>query len=354
MCYNIFQRRNLEEIIIVSESTRRQINIPGELGGFYDTYVSEVHEKFASLSRRDILKQMPEPSIADISDTERLRYVDLCPPRGVNDNGDTVALFLPHAQAWKPSMYARAEFARQAVAKGARMLVFPNNTFGDSYYQLTDVQRERIAEGDLSSLAEKFVKVIEGLDIDSIALTGYSLGGLVGAEVAAVGSDKVKVTVINADETPNIVSNAKELRNDFMASGGWGDQRQALKDSGIAAMEDILNVPRLAADYVRFGAATLMNSDAGALHSGMARPRLNENLARAYSTYPELGVKLGYMVGSLLFKAEAVQEHPRTFVEAYGAYSTSGNHRHATGDNIVAHALMMLDGLSLKYRLDGV
>lgn len=282
---------------------------------------------------------MPAVQYRPASETELIGYAEL----GPQEAEQTIGLFLPHAQGWKPSMYMRAEFARQVVNPDAKMLVFPN---GDNYYQLNPWDKQSLSQGDFTSLSEKFTRVIETKAVGQVALTGYSLGGLLAPNVAAVGSGAFEVTHVNSDEAPARKRTAKQLQKDFMDSGAWSDQKHAIQDAGIPALAETLNTPRLAIDYARFGVQALTSASLRRVHEAMAATDLVATTRHLRQSNPEISIKYGRIAGSLLSDPEQEdREHGNFRIVTYGK-TPQANRKHTTGDNIVAHALMVRDGLS--------
>jgi len=264
-------------------------------------------------------------------------------PRGDEiDDTNTLVVTLPHEQAWKPSMQLRTELLRQIVAPDSRAVVFPNNTWQKrSYYGFDNDTCSRMANGDIRPFAEKQVRVLEKLGVSKVSVTGYSLGASAGIGIAAVGSPDIEITHVNADEAPSANRDAKQLQKDFMSSGGWSEQRAAIAQSAIPALSRAQLSPKLAMDYANFGLSTLVKENK-ALLQAMAG-NISPLVETAVANYPDMKMKIGYVAGSLLVDAASL-ELPKyaRLVE----YSGSGSQMHATGDNIVAHALMALDGLN--------
>ena len=295
----------------------------------------DLHEDWQKLSLQDMLGAMPEPRATEYGDV-----VVLDPANSdKRDETHTLVLGLPFQQAWKPSMYVRAEYARQVVAPESRMVVLPNNSNGQRYYDFSKAELGRMKDGNLGPFFERHVRALEDLDIrGKVTLSGYSLGGLTAVGIAAVCSNNFEVSTVNADELPTGSRTPKELQKAFMSSGGWGEQRAAIADAKLPVLSRALNAGRLALDYAKFGLATLSPVNK-ALSAGMARGDFGELLERARANAPEANFKLGHVVGSQLFLPAEGSLEDFDIRE----YSGAGAHMHATGDNVVAHALMIVD-----------
>lgn len=307
--------------------------VPDELTDLLDDPVVQVaQEDWQARRLQDVLATMPQPT-----DTEHGRAVVL-EPRGYW-NGTTTVLATPFQQAWKPSMFIRAAYAQQAVAPRSRMVVLPNNSATDTYYNFEQPELEQLASGNFSPLFEHQARVLEALGVEgAVTLSGYSMGALTAIGLAKVCSDKLAVATINADEAPTGGREPKQLQKDFLASGGWGEQRAAINDAHIPALSEALNSRRLALDYTRFGLASLRATNK-ALAEGMARVDFGQLLLEARAQAPSAVIKLGHVVDSRIVHLDRVP----VGVADIQAYSGAGAHKHTTGDNAVAHALMMLD-----------
>jgi len=300
--------------------------------------VQETHEFWQNRSLQDVCAAMPEPVV-----TEYGRAVVLDPVDAEWD-GTTSVLALPFQQAWKPSMFIRAAYAHQAVAAESRMVVLPNNSATDTYYHFERAELRKLSAGNLNPLFEHQARVLEALGVEGkVTLSGYSMGALTVLGLAKVCSDEFTVVSVNADEAPTGGREPKELRKAFMASGGWSEQRAAVADARLPALSEVLHARRLVLDYVRFGLASL-GAENKALAAGMARVDFGELLSGGRAQFPGAIMKLGHVADSRLVQLEHVPQALRDIRR----YSGAGAHKHATGDNVVAHALMMLDAQRLE------
>ncbi len=314
-------------------------NVPDELTNYLSVQsLEETQNYWQTRSLADVRAAMPEP----IS-TEYGGAVVLEPTGSECDDTYTMVLGLPFQQGWKPSMYIRAEYARQLIAPDSRMVVLPNNTNRKQYYAFSSEDRAKMTSGNLGPFFERHVRVLEELEVQGeVMLTGYSLGGLTAVGIAAKCPSKFDVRMVNADELPTGTREPKELQRAFMKSGGWGEQREAVADAKVPALSAALNTGRLALDYAQFGLSTF-DADNKALHAGMARGDFGELLRQARANLPEATIKLGHVAGSQLFLPSAGVDLGAFNVREY---TGAAAHMHATGDNIAAHAMMILDGVA--------
>jgi len=318
--------------------------VPDELTDLLDDpTVQAAQEDWQDWTLRDVHKAMPEPTA-----TEYGRAVVL-EPEGDWD-GTTTVLATPFQQAWKPSMFIRAAYAQQAVAPESRMVILPNNSVTDTYYHFERPELGQLSSGNLTPLFEHQARVLEALGVEGkVMLSGYSMGALTAIGLAKVCSERLAVVSVNADEAPTGGREPKALNKDFMTSGGWGEQRAAIADARVPALSEALKTRRLAFDYARFGTASLLSMVGlrpvnKALAEGMARVDFGALLLEARAQFPEAIIKLGRVVDSRMVQLERVPQAAADIRE----YSGAGAHKHTTGDNVVAHALMMLDAQRLE------
>ena len=329
----------LYNILVMPESTP-QPTVPDELTPYLDdNLVQAAYERWRATTTADMRRDMPEP----IS-TEYGRAVILDPHEGERDEYSTIVVGAPYRQGWKPSMYIRMELARQAIFPNGRLIVLPNNSVGDPYLTLPEDQLDQVAAGNLRPFYEQQARVLEALDTQGeVILSGYSLGALTAVGLAVVASDKYKVALVNADEPPTGDRGTKELKHDFLKSGGWGDQRAAIADADIPVLTQALSVGRLGMDYARFGVTSIDTFSRG-LMEGIAHQQFGDLLKAAREQWPDVSFKIGQIAGSRLVRVDQVPADLAILHE----YTGAGAHKHATGDNPVAHALMILDAISVS------
>jgi hypothetical protein len=312
--------------------------VPDELEPLLDDeMVENAHQFWQSITIPELRRIMP-----GITTTPYGRAA-VIEPVGEWDE-TTIVVGAPFQQVWKPTIFARMGYAQLAICPTSRMVVLPNNSVASINIDVPLEKREVVASGDLRPFYEQQARVLEALGTSgAVMLSGYSLGALTAIGLAAVCSDKYKVEVVNADEPPTGGREHKELRRDFLDSGGWADQRAAIADSQLQLFSKLLNRPRLVIDYAEFGAASF-DPFSQALSNGMARQDFSELVKSARNQWPDIPFKIGHVAGSKLVRVEQIPSD----VAHVRSYSGDGTHMHATGDNVVAHALMMLDALSVE------
>ncbi len=305
--------------------------VPDQVTHLLDDTFLEVHERWAVKSLDEFRTETAD--YVTISRNGHTTTSVVLDPAGERDD-TTVVLALPHQQAAKDSMLIRARFAQETIAPHSRMILLPNNSDKGQYYDFSENEAARLRMS-LLPLAERQMRMLEALKVENAVLSGYSLGGLAVAALAAMPNSSINVLGVNIDEAPaKNGRTAKELQKDFLSSGGWGAQRGAIKDAQLPILSEVQSIPGLAIDYARFGLASL-NKTNKAIASGMAGNTLAAYLNRIRAQYPDAALKIGKVVGSKLLEID----------DDVIVYSGEGTHLHATGDNPVAHAAMMLHGL---------
>lgn len=306
--------------------------------------VLAVHERFAGMSY-DELKAVTalDNEVALPAGATKAAVIgdENGPDAGVH------VLALPHQQAWKPSMALRSHMYHAINNPDGLTIVLPNNSVSNRYYQYDGTDRLDIVNGEMDVHYDRQLTTVEGIlerfgaYVGPVALKGYSLGGLTALGMAAAGSDRLNVTEVHSFEAPNQETTPKALRKAFMKSGTLGDQRGAIEDAHIPALEQALRFDRLMLDYARFGVASVVNAGNKALAAGMAEPGYEQLVRRALSQHDRARIYAGHVIGSRLFSPEVVAgiNDPRFIVRSIA--EGDGNRRHATGDNPVAHALIL-------------
>ena len=314
--------------------------VPDELTPLLDnSLVQAAQDYWETTSLEALHRIMPQPTTVTFGRDGSGRAVEI-EPLGEWDE-TTMVVGTPYQQAWKPSMFVRMDYAHMAVNPNSRMVVLPNNSVTDQYIDLSGSQLEAVSNGNLRPLFEQQLRVLESLGVrGEVTLSGYSLGALTAIGLAAVCSDKFNVSSLNADEPPTGERDPKILQKDFLASGGWGDQKAAIEDTQLPVLSQALNTRRMGMDYLRFMVASL-DPCSKAVRQGMARHNFAELLKSARDQWPTIPIKVGQVAGSRLVRVEQVP----TDIVALRQYSGPGARKHATGDNVVAHSLMILDAL---------
>lgn len=214
--------------------------IPVELQPQWDGHAREVHSQWQAKSAEDLLASMPEPQVVDLSDGTQARCW-VMEPDGDYDERSVLAQSLPHAQGLKPTMFSRTKLAQDLLDKPRLSVVFPNSTKKEPAYTLTAEQQVRVANGDVSPVIEKRLRVLEKLGFATglLAITGFSDGGQKAAAMAAKASEHYEVEAVGVFEPPNVMErSAKELRKAF-TDGGLKPLQKAVRDSAIPAHSDL-------------------------------------------------------------------------------------------------------------------
>lgn len=307
--------------------------------------VSNIRNHWRDKSLDDVYGEMPVPHNVGISGDRRVQLLELMPESDDYDTTNTVVLGLPFLNGLSAHQYIRAK-SMQLMNPDVPLVVMPNNSHKESAYSFNDEDRKKLATGDITPLGEIEMQALEQFDrkirrLGVMSLTGYSQGALTVLAMGAVGSGQLNVNVINADEAPSKTGrSAKELQKDFLA-GGMFDVPDEAKETEISALEQALSRPRFILDVARFGIQSL-RSDSKLIHHAMSGSA--NNLVEAASNQ-DVPIKLGFIESSPMFDpASITTDAENVTIVGYGEGFSRG---HATGDNVIKHALLAQDGLNL-------
>lgn len=256
-----------------------------------------VEHKWRGISLNDARAMVSKPTTVEING--RLINAYIIKPESVDyDPTDAVVRFAEFGQTINAiQQFIGAKITQEVVAPNRQLIMLENNGIGQTEHEFDDVLMESIRKKGLRPYAEDKIRVLEKLGIKRADFTGWSLGARLAIEAVAVGSTEIDVVHVNADEPPSMLGRtAKELRKDFMKSGGWAEQRQAGDDCEARAVAEAFKPARLAIDYAKFGWASLRAHNQ-VLHDAMAGD-ISESMASAYNANPDVSIKLGVVEGS--------------------------------------------------------
>lgn len=300
-----------------------------------------LHERWANKSLSDIYREMPIlPEHIEINDNSFVETVTL-DYVGAEGDDSTIVMALPYLNGWTPHHYIRARTMQEIVAPNSKVVVLPAEADSVS---LNDSDRQRLKVGDAKSVAEKQMKALEMLNLGKVAMTGYSWGAITVLNIVETGSDRLEVVGANMDEIPSAMDrDVKLLKKDFMASGGILALRTAVRSSDIPALSEVMSLPRMVRDLIRFGAKGMFDKDSKLIANAMTDSAMSSIMNVAEQVGPDKS-KVGYIEGSRIFNPINVH-----FAQELGArvveYVGRGFLGHASADNVILHAGMVNDGL---------
>jgi hypothetical protein len=305
--------------------------------------ILEVYDYWANKTLEQVAREMPEPTYLTLDEERQVKLVELEPNSWQYDETKATVLGLPFLNGYTPQHYMRAKTLQILMGSENPLWIMPNNSHKDNAYTLADSDRIRLATGNIKPLGELEMRAFEKLrtmrGIGSLSISGYSQGGLTALAMGAAGSDILHIEAVNADEAPSkTYRSAKELQKDFL-SGGMFDVPNAAKDADIDALTDAMSKPKFILDIMRFFVQSKRH-DSKLIHhamSGSVDGLVAETLGN------NVPVKLGHVEGSPMFDPESIDETQDNLTIV--SYTGASNRGHATGDNIIAHALMAKDGL---------
>lgn len=272
--------------------------------------------------------------------------VVLGPKNGEVDESRSIILATQYLQDWKPYMYVMCELTRQIVAPNSRMLVLPNNTRQQTYYDFSKEDIQRIDSGDMTPFYDMMVRTVEAvqtkgiMQLGHVAATGSSQAGLTVLGMASKNSDKFNIAVVNADEAPTKERPGK-LQKDFFKSGTALGHRASARDAKLPVMNELTTWQKLIPDYAR--AMKESKSPLGtALRHAMEKPDFAELVRTVLRRSPSTAIKIGSIAGSLLTRFEDIPEDPRILRRHY---TGAGAHKHATLNNPFFVALATVEAI---------
>lgn len=223
----------------MSTSPNSSFYLPPQLEQGRDDSLMAIHETWQAKSVEDIAARMPESQMYG-AEEKATRFVELKPAGGEYDPEQTALLPLPVAKPWDPATYTWAEIVRQAAVPDGRMIVFPHNNFGHRSFTLTRAERSVVETGDLSPLAERYVRVCQALGVESLALVaGWSFGASAGAAFSAYAADHLQLTAHAFDEAPNTYANRSFTSIAKALSREKGISRKVAEQSGLPAYPEL-------------------------------------------------------------------------------------------------------------------
>lgn len=310
-----------------------------------EAMIESVYEHWYGKSYHDVAAEMPEPMYINIPGDRKVQTIEVAPTGSDHDITRDIVLGLPYLNGYTVHHYIRAKTLQLLTHPNSSVWIMPNNGSDKSAYQFNTEENCRLSNGDIRPLAEMQLRAFENSSarFGTLAITGYSQGGLTAVAMAAVGSDKLVIDRVNADEMPSRSNRtAKQLGKDFMSSGGLPELKGAVKDANIAALSEAMSTRRLGADLVKFGVTSLGKEAKLLKHamSGSAQGLIEQAMNNG------VHIKVGSVAGSSLLDIESIDtESPLLTAVQY--VGQPFDRRHATGDNVIAHAIMANDGLRL-------
>lgn len=319
------------------------------LDNFNEGVLQGVDEYWAERTYDDVLREMPKATHVPIDENRTVRMIEIAPHDDTHDFRQDVVLCLPYLNGYNPRHYIRAR-TLQLTNPNHSLWLIPNNTLGEKSYIFNKEEKARLAKGDMRPLGEIQMRAFEKLPqhIYNLAITGYSQGGLTALSMAAVDSN-VPVNRVNADEIPSKTNRTTaELAKDFRSSRDNRSLKAAVKDADIPVLAEAMAARHVNWDIAQFAIKSL-TTEGNIMRKAMTGSA--EYLIEAIlNRETDIIIKLGSVIGSKLFDVQSINpgllSSPQLSVVQY----QGGNfrHKHVTGDNVKAHALMANDGLQLN------
>lgn len=312
----------------------------------YDFWLNpEQDALFESVARKTVAEmraEIPAPTRLEVFGRPLNAYI-LKPDADDYDPTSAVVRFAEFGQSISPiQQYIGARITQMVVAPNKQLIMLQNNGIGQSEHQFDDKLIRGIRERGMIAYAEDKAEALELLGIKSADFTGWSMGANTAIETAIACNGSIEVGAVNADELVSVpegqTRDAKQLKNDFLKSGGWKEQRLAGDDSGLLALQEAFRTVPLAIDYAKFGWATLRTHNS-VLHQAMTGS-MDPRVKILVDANPDLKLKIGKIDGSLIFRPPEASLGQNVVLEEY-----KYPYLHATVNQPVIQASLAARGL---------
>lgn len=323
---------------------KSQLHIPERFLPLADATFYDAHDRMARKTVNDFLNDMPTEKYFEAG-IDSVRYVDMIPNIGEYDR--VVFSELPFGNGWGSNQYLRHLVMQQCALPDARIIVFPNNTIEQKVYSLDGDERQKVAAGDFTPVAQKQARVLASLKIDRINGIGPSQGASLAAATGRFIADKGVAEPGNFGffEAPNVVDRSvKQLSSDFKATS-LAEFNKAVNDSGIPALSEIqcargwLDVPRQLGMFAAFGLGVL-NPDNRALRKAMSHNTFFEDIEGILDKSQTSRVTVGYAENSAIMPAEICQDFNNLPVDSRLNLIEIPGYGHEVNYNIALNALL--------------
>ena len=316
------------------------------MNGQLRSSIERVHNYWSGKSLRDVVEEMPEPTVVSINEMHDVAVVQIEPNSIDYDQSRDILLALPYLNGYTPHHYIRAKTLQLLATPNHNMWLLPNRIGNKPAYSFDSDQRKLLSEGNMSPLGEVYYGAFDAINRDrtlgAVSVSGYSQGALTALAIAGVNQTSFSIERVNADEAPSQIDrDEKHLQRDFMKSSSLFNLMAAVKNADIKPLSQAMNIPRLVLDRARFSMNS-QSSEAKMIHNAMTGSA-SELVRRAVES--GAAVKLGYIAGSTLFDPSSVG-YARNGLDIVEYQGAPFDRKHASGDNVVAHAIMALQGLS--------
>lgn len=230
------------------------------------------------------------------------------------------------------------------TGKGLRIIVFPNNSYGKKpNYAFTDRERQRIASGDFSVLADKQAKVAEKRGIEEADLFGYSMGSALAAELMIGAAKKGYFGVHSATfvDPANVAERKVPVLDFDFVRNGLNSAGKAIKDSALRPLDEITSregwsgIVDGVVSFGRFAAGTFVQ-DGRAIVSGLAKDKFAQITTAHKPDHPAVIVRGDR---SFIFPLSAVGRNLRSWIKNGYEYVEVEGYGHELSHNAAVFAL---------------
>jgi hypothetical protein len=322
--------------------------IPTELEPYIDENFLELCGEWRGYSLEQVQAMKPEAQILGES------HVAVLLPRGERDTSRTLHIGLPYMQTWTEAHYITSEMIRRTVTPDSVAIVSTSAEESGVTVPYSQTDIRRMWSGSIKPVAERDVKALETFGVrGEVIATGYSKASLVALGIAACGSDKFEVKVVNSDEINNLRRGLWGMRKAFVTSASLADEQAAINDAGMPGFAAVKSKLAAITGHARFGLGSLSEQNQ-AIARAIGREDVNRLIHEARERNPGVYIKLGHVAGSRMFKRNALgldllidAATPGSNLHIQG-YSGPGAHRHAAGVNPIVNTLMVKQAIDIS------
>jgi pimeloyl-ACP methyl ester carboxylesterase len=309
--------------------------------------LKQAHAKLAHMS----LEQAREAAAATRHTIDDVTCYEFTPSRP-HDAGAAIVLTLPFANPFRLDMAFRAWLMLHSLQTPRRVIVFPQNTFGNQTFALTSTERAAVRKGDFGAIAKQQAAVLRARGVTRCSIAGYSLGAATGArlfrDLAEAGD--ISVDRLGLFEPPNVMARSRIELIQAFCKGGREALNRAILDANIPPLTKLRSTDTLRAklkDYVHFFyfvLSSLLRTNR-AIIAGSACPTFASDLAGGYQAYQKAPPKL--LLGAARNSAVTPPETVHAIGDELQAASypvraiTVEHYGHELGDNLAAHTTLM-------------
>lgn len=319
-------------------------NLPESHKGLFYQEDLVTHERLAATSLSEFTEQMHAANniSVEFNQNHSIRFIDIRSDDEASSS-EAIVMPLPFGNGFTPAMFIRAIALQSLLDEPKRILLFPNNSLGTTWYEPANE-----AGSMKERLARDIIRATSKTGIERASIVGYSQGATIGASILAQSRSELEIDAAMLGDPANVENRtSKKLQKDFQGDGfsALKALNKAINDSAIPDLTEaqssgdgafIRTRQLLAMGKFGLGAKSSVNRQ---LHEDMTKDDFISDLVHAETN--ELSIKNHLVVvrmrDSLVCTEQldnsmiALDKSKLEVVDGYG---------HEGGDNIILHALL--------------